>query len=53
MVLYRIRTLFDLDITCLIEFHKQCLRQQPIPWTELPAWYDAVDQVRKPVRRDP
>lgn len=35
-----------------VKFNKEKRRQEPIPWSRLPEWAQAIDSIENPIRRD-
>lgn len=35
-----------------VKFNKEKRRQEPIPWSRLPVWAQAIDSIENPIRRD-
>lgn len=51
--------LFAANATIAVEWNKEndrsdfvIRRQEPVPWSDLPAWHDAVLALKNPIRRD-
>lgn len=48
----RFEELPDTPPTVGVTFNKVRRRREPIPWAELPGWYERVQAIANPVRRD-
>jgi integrase len=48
----RFEELPDRPPTVGVTFNRTRRRREPVPWAELPAWYERVQSIANPIRRD-